>query len=232
MKALRALIGIIMGLSFVVCLALLVLDNPLWKWGAGIITLCFGVAALSKAFYLHLDTLRGRFHVILGIGAVLFCVSITAGLVFATPLHIFSLLYFTRFIFILAVAMMFIGLMKQGYTLSAGNWAQVLVVFAILAAIGLWPFYNLYPGSTMLMSIMVYTSLFLLLETIAVVRVYLGSDLGWRWTAGALSVLFITVGDMGMAYSATSGIATWEIVQYLGWSIMAVIMCIISLMWD
>jgi hypothetical protein len=82
------------------------------------------------------------------------------------------------------------------------------------------------------MTILVYVSLFIMFETMAVVRIYLGSDLGWRWTAGALSVICITVGDMAMAYSAASGLAVWETVQYLGWSVLGVIMCIISLMWD
>jgi hypothetical protein len=232
MKAVRALIGIIMGLAFVGYLAMLVLDDPLWKWGAVIITLCFGIAAVGKAFHLRMDTLRGRFHLILGSGAFIFCAAVVVGIISSTPWQIFGLHYLARFIFIVSVCMMFIGLMTQGYTLSAGNWFQVLFVFIILAAIGLWFFFGAYAGATVLMSILIYLSLFLMLETLAVVRVYLGSDLGWRWTAGALSVLFITVGDMGMAYSATSGIAAWEIVQYVGWSTLSVIMCIISLMWD
>jgi hypothetical protein len=187
---------------------------------------------LSKAFYLRLDTLRGKFHLILGAGAIILCAAITAGLLSTTPWPIFGLHYVARFIFILAVFMMFVGLMKQGYTLSVGNWVQVLVVFGILAAIGLWLFYSLYAGASVLMSILVYMSLFIMLETIAVIRVYVGSDLGWRWTAGAVSVICITVGDMGMAYGVTSGAAVWEIVQYLGWSALSIIMCIISLMWD
>ena len=122
--------------------------------------------------------------------------------------------------------------LKQGYTLSLGDWIQILVVFVILAGIGLWLFHSLYAGATVLMIILVYMSLFIMLETMAVIRVYLGSDLGWRWTAGALSVMCVTVGDMSMAYSATSGLAVWETVQYLSWSVMVAIMCIISLMWD
>jgi hypothetical protein len=232
MKAVRAFIGIVMGLSFVGSVALLALADPIWKWGAGIIALCFGVAALGKAFYLRLNTLRGQFHVILGAGAVIFGIAIIVGLLSKTPEHIFGLHYLARLIFILSVFMMFIGLMRQGYTLSGGDWVQVLVVFAILAAIGLWLFHSLYAGATVLMSILVYMSLFIMLETLTVVRIYLGSNLGWRWTAGALSVICITVGDMGMAYSTTSGLAVWEIVQYLGWNILSVIMCIISLMWD
>jgi hypothetical protein len=232
MKAFRTLIGTVAGLSFMGSLVLLGLAHPLWKWGAGIIALCFGVAALSKAFYLRLDTLRGKFHLILGAGAIILCAAITAGLLSTTPWPIFGLHYVARFIFILAVFMMFVGLMKQGYTLSVGNWVQVLVVFGILAAIGLWLFYSLYAGASVLMSILVYMSLFIMLETIAVIRVYVGSDLGWRWTAGAVSVICITVGDMGMAYGVTSGAAVWEIVQYLGWSALSIIMCIISLMWD
>jgi hypothetical protein len=232
MKALRVLIGLVMVLSAAGSLVLLGLGDPLWKWGAGVIALCFWVAALSKAFYLKLNTLRGKFHVILSAGALAFGIAIIIGLVSEAPEYIFGVHYLARLIFMLAVFMMLVGLMKQGYTLSVGNWVQVLAVFAIVAAIGLWLFHNLYGGATVLMSILVYSSLFIMLETLAVVRVYLGSNLGWRWTAGALSVICITIGDMGMAYSATSGLAAWEIVQYVGWSALSVIMCIISLMWD
>ena len=232
MKVLRVFIGVVMGLSFVGSLVLLVLGDPTWKWGAPIIALCFGIAALGKAFYLRVDTLRGKFHVILGAGALILGIAIIIGLVSETPEYIFGLQYLARFIFMLSVFMMFIGLVKQGYTLSFGDWVQVLVVFVILAGIGLWFFLTLYAGATVLMSILVYMSLFLMLETLAVIRVYLGSNLGWRWTAGALSVMCVTIGDMGMAYSATSGLAVWEIVQYLCWSVLSVIMCIISLMWD
>lgn len=232
MKALRVFIGIVMGLSFVGSLVLLVLGDPTWKWGAAIIALCFGIAALGKAFYLRIDTLRGKFHVILGAGALIFGIAIIVGLVSEVPEYIFGLQYLARFIFMLSVFMMFIGLVKQGYSLAFGDWIQVLVVFIILAGIGLWFFHTLYAGATVLITILVYISLFIMLETIAVVRIYLGSDLGWRWTAGALSVIAITIGDMAMAYSATSGLVVWETVQYLGWSVLGVIMCIISLMWD
>ena len=232
MKAFRVFIGMVMGLSFVGSLVLLALGNPIWKWGAAIISLCFGIAALGKAFYLKLDTLRGKFHLILGTGALILGIAIIVGLVSETPEYIFGLQYLARLIFMLSVFMMFIGLVKQGYSLSFGDWVQVLVVFAILAGIGLWLFHTLYAGATVLMTILVYVSLFIMFETMAVVRIYLGSDLGWRWTAGALSVICITVGDMAMAYSAASGLALWETVQYLGWSVLGVIMCIISLMWD
>jgi hypothetical protein len=63
--------------------------------------------------------------------------------------------YLARFIFVLSVFMMFIGLMKQGYALSIGDWVQVVVVFALVAAIGLWFFHVFYGGATMLMSIVV-----------------------------------------------------------------------------
>lgn len=232
MKALRIFIGIVMGVSFLGSLVLLVLADPTWKWGAAIIALCFGIAALGKAFYLKLDILRGKFHLILGAGALILGIAIIVGLLSEAPEYIFGLQYLARFIFLLSVFMMFIGLVKQGYALSFGDWVQVLVVFAILAGIGLWLFHTTFAGATVLMTILVYISLFIMLETMAVVRIYLGSNLGWRWTAGALSVICITVGDMAMAYSATSGLVVWETVQYLGWSILGVIMCIISLMWD
>ena len=232
MKAFRVFIGMVMGLSFAGSLVLLALGNPIWKWGAVITSLCFGLAALGKAFYLKLDTLRGKFHLILGTGALILGIAIIVGLASETPEYIFGLQYLARLIFMLSVFMMFIGLVKQGYSLSFGDWVQVLVVFAILAGIGLWLFHTLYAGATVLMTILVYVSLFIMFETMAVVRIYLGSDLGWRWTAGALSVICITVGDMAMAYSAASGLAVWETVQYLGWSVLGVIMCIISLMWD
>jgi len=232
MKALRALIWIVMVLSLVGSVALLALGDPIWKWGAAIIMLCFGVAGVGKALYLKLDTLRGKFHLILSIGALIFCAAIVVGLLSTTPWQIFGLHYLARFIFIVSVALMFIGLMKQGYTLSVGDWIKVLVLFAALAAIGLWFFYTLYAGATVLMSILVYMSIIILFEVLAVVQVYLGSNLGVRWTAGALSVVFVTLGDMSMAYSAASALPGWEIVQYLSWSILGFIMGVICLLWD
>jgi len=230
--ALRVFIWIVMILSAIGSLVLLALGNPLWKWGAAIIALCFGVAGVGKALHLKLDTLRGKFHLILGIGALIFCAAIVAGLLSTTEWQIFGLHYLARFIFIVSVGLMFVGLMKQGYTLSAGNWIVVLLLFAALAATGLWFFYTLYAGATVLMSILVYMSLFIMLEVLAVVQVYLGSSLGVRWTAGALSVMCVTLGDMSMAYFAVSGLPIWETVQYLSWSTLGFIMGIICLLWD
>jgi hypothetical protein len=230
--ALRVLIWIVMVLSAVASVVLLALGNPLWKWGAGIIALCFGVAAIGKALHLRLDTLRGRFHLILGIGALIFCAAIVVGLLSTTQWQIFGLHYLARLIFILSVALMFIGLIRQGYTLSLDDWIIALVVFAALSAIGLWFFYTLYAGASVQMSILVYMSLFIMLEVLAVVQIYLGSNLGVRWTAGALSVAFVTLGDMSMAYSIVSGLPIWEVVQYLSWSLLSFIMGIICLLWD
>ena len=232
MKALRSFIWIVMIVSAVGSVALLALGDPIWKWGAVIIMLCFGVAGVGKAFYLRLDTLRGKFHLILSTGAVIFCAAIIVGLLSTTPWQIFGLHYLARFIFLVSVVLMFVGLMKQGYTLSVGDWIIVLVVFAALAAIGLWFFYTLYAGATVLMSILIYTSLFIMLVVLANVQVYLGSNLGVRWTAGALCVLCITLGDLSMAYGAASGLPVWEVVQYLSWSVLGFIMGIICLLWD
>lgn len=232
MKPLRFLIGIVMVLSLVGSLGLLFLSNPVWKWGAAILALCFGAAALAKGVYLGLDNLRGKFHIILGSGAIALTAAITMTLVSSTPGLVFGLHYLARFIFIVSVAMMLLGLIKQGYSLSTFEWIQMLVVFAILAGIGLWLFYGLYAGATLLMSILVYASLFIMLETLLVVRIYLGSNLGIRWTLGAVSVLCITLGDMAMAYATTSDLPAWEIVQYLGWCSISFIMCSISLMFD
>src|SRR5208337_2406938 len=134
MKAFRAFIWIVMVLSAIGSVALLALGDPIWKWGAAAIALCFGVAGVGKGLYLKLDTLRGRFHVILGTGALIFCAAIIVGLVSTTPWQIFGLHYLARFIFLVSVALMFVGLMRQGYTLSAGDWVVVVLLFAALAA--------------------------------------------------------------------------------------------------
>jgi hypothetical protein len=222
----------VMILSAIGSVALLALGNPLWKWGTALIALCFGVAGVGKGLYLKLDTLRGKFHLILGSGALIFCAAIVVGMVSTTPWQIFGLHYLARFIFIVSVALMFIGLMKQGYTLSAGDWVVVLALFTALAATGLWFFYTLYAGATTLMSVLVYMSLFIMLEVLGVVQVYLGSNLGVRWTAGALSVIFVTLGDMSMAYYAVSSLPVWETIQYLSWSVLCFIMGVICLLWD
>jgi len=231
-KAFRAFIWIVMILAALGSVALLVLGDPMWKWGSAIITLCFGVAGVGKALHLKLDTLRGRFHLILAVGALIFCAAIVMSLLSTMPGLIFGLHYLARFIFLVSVVLMFVGLMRQGYTLSAGDWVIVVVLFAALAATGLWFFYTQYAGATLLMSILIYLSLPIMFVVLANVQVYLGSNLGMRWTAGALSVLCITLGDMSMAYFAVSGLPLWETVQYLSWSGLSFIMGIICLLWD
>jgi hypothetical protein len=232
MKAFRALIWIVMILAALGSVALLALGDPTWKWGAAVIALCFGVAGIGKGLYLKLDTLRGRFHLILAIGALTFCAAIVVGLLSTTPAPIFGLHYLARFIFLISVILMFVGLMRQGYTLSLGDWVIVVLLFAGLAATGLWFFYTQYAGATVLMSILIYLSLSIMFVVLANVQVYLGSNLGIRWTAGALSVLCVTLGDMSMAYFAVSALPIWETIQYLSWSGLSFIMGIICLLWD
>ncbi|RPI80008.1 MAG: hypothetical protein EHM45_00570 [Desulfobacteraceae bacterium] len=232
MNFLRALAAIGLGIAITASLMLLALNNPLWPWGTGLAMFFFCMATYLKAIHLGTGTLRGKFHIILGSGGAVFTAGILAGLFGSDPLLLFGLHDLGRVVLIFALILMLLGLMKQGYTLSAMEWGQVVLVFLVLAGIGLGLFYGLYSGATPLMIVLVYLSLILLFVTVAVVRVYLGSSLGARWTLGALSVLFITFGDMAMAYQAMSGIEWWTYVQYLSWSMLAIIMGIISSMWD
>jgi hypothetical protein len=232
MNILRVLAAIGLGIAFAGSLMLLILYDPLWRWGSGLAMFCFGLATYLKAIHLGAGTLRGKFHVILGTAAIILTAAIFAGLLESNNSLLFGLHYMARLVLIISVILMLLGLMKQGYTLSAIEWGQVLLVFGVLAGIGLWLFYGLYSGATISMSILVYLSLFLLIVTLAVVRIYLGSNLGTRWTFGALSVVFITLGDMAMAYQAMAGIEWWTVVQYLSWSMLALIMGIISSLWD
>lgn len=232
MNILRALAAIGLGIAIAGSIMLGTLYDPNWRWGTGIAMFFFSIATYLKAIHLGTGTLRGKFHIILGSGGAIFTAGIFVGLLGSDPLLLFGLHDLGRVIFIVAVILMLLGLMKQGYTLSAMEWIQVGLVFLVLAGTGLVFFYKLYGGATLSMSILVYLSLILLFVTLAVVRVYLGSSLGARWTLGALSVLFITLGDMAMAYQTMSGIEWWTIVQYASWSTLAVIMGIISSMWD
>lgn len=232
MNILRALAAIGLGIAIIGSVMLGTLNDPNWRWGAGIAMFFFCMATYLKAIHLGTGTLRGKFHIILGSGGAIFMAGIFAGLLGSDPLLLFGLHDLGRVTLIVAVILMLLGLMKQGYTLSAMEWGQVVLVFLILAGIGLGLFYGLYGGATLSMSILVYLSLILLFVTVAVVRIYLGSSLGARWTLGAVSVLFITLGDMAMAYQTMSGIEWWTIVQYVSWSMLAVIMGIISSMWD
>lgn len=232
MNILRALAAIGLGIAITGSFMLLALYDPLWRWGVGLAMFFFSMATYLKAVHLGAGTLRGKFHVILGTASFLFAVSIAVGLASDNQSLVYGIHSFTRLIFIISVLMMLIGLFKQGYSLSAMEWVQVLLVFAVLAGLGLGLFYGLYSGATLHMSILVYLSLLILLLTLAVVRVYLGSNLGIRWTLGAVSVLFITLGDMAMAYQGMSGIEWWTVVQYVSWIILAIIMGWISSLWD
>jgi hypothetical protein len=232
MNILRALAAIGLAIAILGSTVLLFLNDSLWYWSTGFAMFFFSLATYLKAIHLGAGTLRGRFHIILGTGGAIFTAGIFAGLLGGENLLLFGLHDLGRVILIFSVIMMLVGLAKQGYTLSTVEWIQVVLVFLVLAGAGLWLFYGLYSGATSAMSILVYLSLIMLLFTISVVRVYLGSNLGMRWTLGAVSVLFITLGDMAMAYQTMSQIEGWTIVQYLSWSMLAVIMGIISSMWD
>ncbi len=232
MKAFKVLVGSLMVLSLIGSVVLMLMANPLWPWGSALTAFFFATAAVSKAFYLGPGTLRGKFHFILATGALFLFAAMVVMLVSGTTGVAYTLHYLARFVFIVSVAMMFLGLLKQGYSLSLWEWVQVVLAFGIITGVALWFFYGLYAGASLMTSVLVYMSIVLMFITLAVVRVYLGSSLGWRWTGGAISVLFITLGDMALAYYSTTASPVWEITQFISWSVMAGIMCVISLMWD
>lgn len=233
----RAALGTVTGLAVFWSLALFFLQNPLWQWCVAIMGACMTVTIFLKGFYIGHDTLRGRFHMILGTGAGLLALAIIGTLMVIPQPFMVSLHCFARIVLLISVLLMFLGLKKQGYTLTTTEWAEVLLVYLALAGTGLWFFYFKFAVASLMLTVLIYLSLIILLVTMSVVRVYLGSNLGWRWTAGAVGVLFITLGDMGLAYGsavnlATSTSASLDILQYGGWGLLCLIMTLVSLQFE
>jgi len=233
----RTTISTITGLALFWCLSLFFLSDPMWRWCIAIMAGCMTATIYLKAFYIGTDSLRGRFHLILGTGGFLLTISISCTLMAISEPLMLSLHCLTRIVLLVSVLLMFLGLKKQGYTLSIGQWGEVLLVYALITGIGLWFFYVTFDVTDLLLTVLVYLSLLVLLVTISVVRIYLGSNLGWLWTAGAVAVLFITLGDMGMAYASSANLTTssfksLEIIQYGGWGTLCLIMTMVSLQFE
>ncbi len=237
MQFIRATLGTLTGLGVFWGIALFFLDNPLWRWCIVVLGLSMTLTIFLKGFYIGMDSLRGRFHAILGTGAALLTLSIIGTLVAIPHNLMVSLHCLARVVLLLSVVLMHLGLKKQGYSLSIAEWAEVLVVFLALAGTGLWFFYVTFTINDLLLTLLVYLSLIILLVTISVVRIYLGSNLGWRWTFGAVGVLFITLGDMAMAYCSSVGLsatnlASLEILQFTSWGMLCLIMSLVSLQFE
>ena len=237
MQFLRATLGTLTGLGVFWGFALFFLGDPLWQWCIVVLGTSMTLTIFLKGFYIGMDSLRGRFHAILGTGAALLTLAIIGTLV-EIPHHFMVTLHcLARIVLLLSVALMHLGLKKQGYSLSITEWAEVLVVFLALAGTGLWFFFVTFTITDLLLTLLVYLSLSILLVTISVVRIYLGSNLGWRWTLGAVAVLFITLGDMAMAYCSSAGLsavnlASLEILQYGAWGMLCLIMTLVSLQFE
>jgi len=234
MKLMRTATATVLGLAIFWCLALIVLGNPLWQWSIAVMGGCMTLAIFLKALHIGRDTLRGRFHVILSSGLGLVTISIIATLLEIPQPIMVTLHCFARIILLLSVTLMFLGLKKQGYSLSAYEWGEVLLVYLTLSATGLWFFYVTFEVTDLLLTLLIYLSLTVLLVTISVVRIYLGSNIGWLWTAGAVGVLFITLGDMGMAYGYSTSLnpstsAALEMLQYGSWGVLGIILTCVGL---
>ena len=237
MQIMRVTLGTLTGLGVFWGFALFFLENPLWQWCVVVLGASMTLTIFLKGFYIGMDSLRGRFHAILGTGAALLTLAIIGTLVEIPHHFMVSLHCLARVVFVISVALMHLGLKKQGYSLSITEWAEVLVVFVALAGTGLWFFYVTFTIPDVLLTLLVYLSLAILLITLSVVRIYLGSNLGWLWTLGAVSVLFITLGDIAMAYSSSAGLsaanlASLGILQYSAWGMLCLIMTLVSLQFE
>ncbi len=237
MQFVRTALGTLTGLTIFWSLSLYILDYPTWRWCIAGLAFCMSITIYLKGFYIGTDSLRGRFHLILGTGAGLLAIAIIGTLMEIPQPLMISLHCLARLVLLVSVTLMFIGLKKQGYTLSAGEWLEVLMVYFALAGTGLWFFYMKFAVTDILLTVLVYLSLMILLVTMSVVRIYLGSNLGWRWTAGAVGVLFISLGDMAMAYGSSAALAVststnLEALQYGAWGALCFIMTLVSLQFE
>jgi hypothetical protein len=143
------------------------------------------ISGIRKALIIGLDNLRGKFWVLLSLNAITIPIS---ELLNSEVLHIISRFYLT-----LSIFFMLQGLLRQGFSLNRTKsviWLLIIAISILLSFI----FLPLIPQKlTSYLFLIALNINFALL--VAVILIYLGSDLGLRWIIGTIGFLFYFVGD-------------------------------------
>jgi hypothetical protein len=144
----------------------------------------FLISGLRKTFILGLDSLRGKFWILLSLNGLFYSVS---ELLYSKPLHLISRFYLT-----FTLLFMFVGLLKQGLELKGKK--LIMWLFGLIISISLSLIFSIYLKAAIdyLFLIVLNVNFAILLAN---VLLYLGSDLGKRWLIGFLAFSFFFIGE-------------------------------------
>lgn len=183
---------ILNGVAVLAALYAYFVDKSLLVPVLGFIGLLFLVSAIRKVNILGFDTLRGKFWAIFSLVGVF--IFLSAFWHYGTFMNLLMHLL-ARFFLATTILMMSIGLAKRGFFLRGARITWVVLAFLLILVVMVL----IIPRSPMgivwavlfaIMDIIVFTF------TINNLLVYLGSELGRRWTEGVLAMLTYIVSDI------------------------------------
>lgn len=145
----------------------------------------FLISGIRKAFQIGLDSIRGKFWVLLSINGLIFPI---AEIVNSQTLHLIS-----RFYLSVVLLFMFIGLKKQGFELRGAK----IIIWVLGVALSL--LFSFLISALMEGHLINYLFIMILNINFAIllanVLLYIGSDLGRRWFIGFIGFSFFFIGD-------------------------------------
>ncbi len=151
------------------------------------IALLFFISGIRKAFILGIDSLRGKFWVLLSLTAIFFSIAVYSDL---DALHIFTRLYI-----LLCLSFMLLGLIRQGLILKGlrlGIWLLGALISIVLSFL----FFQILPTKDLITFLYLPTITLNTIVLLANLLIYFGSDLGIRWFLGFISFSFLIIGDL------------------------------------
>ncbi|MCS7245651.1 MAG: hypothetical protein RMJ38_05945 [candidate division WOR-3 bacterium] len=145
----------------------------------------FLISGIRKAFQIGLDSIRGKFWVLLSMSGLIFPVS---EMINSQTLHLIS-----RFYLSLVLLFMFVGLRRQGFELRGVK----IITWVLGVALSL--LFSFLISAFIESRLINYLFLLVLNVNFAIlladVLLYIGSDLGRRWFVGFAGFSFFFVGD-------------------------------------
>ncbi len=167
----------------------------------------FFVSGTYKGYTIGLDTVRGKFWVLLSMIGI--AVGIGVALDNNLYIHIVG-----RVFLVVALVFMFIGLARRGLVLRGVRLLIFLIVFLLTVAGALYV-YTKFPAETPLKAFFLLFDVLIATFTIANFSVYLGSDLGKRWFIGLFAMGSYATGDLLFYLEKDAYMLVWSIALFL-----------------
>ncbi len=150
------------------------------------IALLFFSSAIRKAIILALDSIRGKFWVLLSLTSIFFSIAVYSEL---DAIHIFARIYL-----LLCLSFMLFGLIRQGLILK-GLRLIIWLLGALISIVLSILFFQILPNKDLTSFLYLFIIALNAVVLLANLLIYLGSDLGMRWLLGFVGFSFLIIGD-------------------------------------